>query len=98
MLLNTTKYVYSYLIMLNTYKISYNLKLKDMLLSAGINKTDFSELTKIPICTINGWISKRNGNNSKFPCSVEGYLNLLIEYNQNSVFIEKLIKELKNYE
>lgn len=74
------------------------IKFKEMLLSAGIDKTNFSELTKIPICTINGWISKRKGNDSKFPCWIEGYLNLLIENNQNKIFIEKLIKELKNYE
>lgn len=71
-------------------------KFKLMLLSAGIDKTDFSKLTEIPIYTINGWITKRNGKNSKFPCWVEGYLNLLIENNQNKIFIEKLIKELKN--
>lgn len=71
---------------------------ENKLLLAGLTKQTFSNLTNTPIRTISNWLITRKGIEGKTPKWVEPYLNLYIENNQNKIFIEKLIKELKNNE
>tara|TARA_R110002050_G_scaffold56_1_gene403 strand:- start:516 stop:764 length:249 start_codon:yes stop_codon:yes gene_type:complete len=72
-----------------------NSDFEDKLLSAGLTKQSFSNLTNVPIKTISNWLITRKGKAGKTPNWVKAYLNLYIENNQNKIFNEKLIEELK---
>ncbi|WP_419768220.1 XRE family transcriptional regulator [Arcobacter sp.] len=73
-----------------------NLEFEEKLLLAGISKEKFAKLTNIPISTIRNWTTKRNGKESNCAKWVESYLDLFIQNKENKIYINKLIKELKN--
>ncbi len=64
---------------------------KKTLLKAGLTKEDFSNLTNIPLPTINGWLTKRTNKTSNW---VKAYLDLYIENNKHKVVIEDLKKDI----
>lgn len=68
---------------------------KDKLLLAGLSNQTFSYLTKIPIRTIENWLTSRKGKEGKIPNWVESYLDLYIKNRENEILIKKLYKELK---
>jgi hypothetical protein len=64
---------------------------KKTLLIAGLTKEEFSKLTRTPIPTINGWLTKRTNKTSNW---VKSYLDIYIENNNNKVVIENLKKDI----
>lgn len=73
-----------------------NLEFDKKLLFARLSKEDFSILTKTPMATIKNWTVTRKGKNCECPNWVEVYLDLYIKNSENEIYIEQLIKELKN--
>lgn len=68
---------------------------KRKLLSAGLEKEDFSELTKISLSTIAGWTTKRKDKIKVCPAWVESYLDLYIKNRENEIYVKKLLNNLK---
>jgi hypothetical protein len=69
--------------------------LETKLISAGLTKERFSELTNTPMATIKNWMAKRKGKFSNCPTWTEAYLDLYIKNHENEIHIRKLIEELK---
>lgn len=69
--------------------------LETKLISAGLTKESFSELTNTPAATIKNWMAKRKGKSTNCPHWVEAYLDLYLENQENKIYIRKLIEELK---
>jgi len=68
---------------------SFNFKNK--LLCAGLEKEDFSKLTKIPLPTIAGWTTKRKDKIQVCPTWVEAYLDLYIKNKENEIVLKRLL-------
>jgi hypothetical protein len=66
------------------------------LLLSGLTKQKFAEITSTPIGTIRNWTSNRKDKQGNIPNWVEAYLSLYLQNRKNEIYIEKLIKELKN--
>ncbi|MBE0491318.1 MAG: XRE family transcriptional regulator [Sulfurospirillum sp.] len=68
---------------------------KKKLLLASLTPEDFSNISNIPISTINGWGTTRQ--NKKTPAWVESFLDIYIENKNNKIIIEDLKRDIRNY-